>query len=332
MQTAALHFRNVEPHDAASVLALFRRVFLADGTGNRSRESWHWRFLTAPLGNESCLAEEPRAGCILAHVGGTPHATVWDGALRRSIECVDHMVAPELRRGLRRTSLFARLQRHWFSAYCRGDHDFLAWGFPSDVDFRVGQRFAGYSLVRTVNVLVCQDSSRFRHPAGITLRPAARVGAEADALWAHCQPGIGCAVVRDAAHLSWRYDQCPHQAYALIEARDDADGSLRGQLVLRRGGISPDVAMIMELLAPHGDDDALHALLGEAARWTAGQQLCALVAWFPECTREFGRLQELGFRVRPTPMLVAGRSWDPGIDVAAIRNRFYMSFGDMDAW
>lgn len=330
--TTELQYRRVVPEDALSLLALFQRVFREDGTGDRGSKTWRWRFEDPPLGNESCVAEIPDGGAIVAHVGGTPHATVWGGDLRRTIECVDHMVAPELRRGLRRSSVFAALKLQWFEQYCGRDRDFLAWGFPSESDFRIGKRFAGYSLLRTVSVLVCQDLAGFEQPTSILLRPGNEFGAGADALWARCQPDVGYGVVRNAAHLSWRYGACPHQNYFLLEARDASDDSLRGLCVLRQGGLSPDVAMVMELLVPTEDVDARHALLRGAAAWAADHQLDALVAWFPECTEEFLYLQELGFRVRPTRMIVAARTWDPSIHLADVRSCFYMSFGDMDAW
>ena len=330
-QRAAFRFRTSAPDDDAALLALFRDVFGEDGTGDRTDATWRWR-MNPPGGNRSCVALPPDDERVVAFVGGTRHATWWEGVTRDTLECVDHMVTPELRRGLRRTSLFAALKLHWFEEHCGRDRSFLAWGFPCENDFRVGQRFAGYSLLRTVNALVLHDASRVRETDRVVARRTDVFDPATDALWERCRDDLCCAVRRDREHLTWRYARCPHQEYQLLEARGADDGELHGLCVLRAGGLSPDIGMIMELLVPEDDEAARLALLGGAVRWARDQGLNGLAAWVPEPCRGFVSLQEAGFQVRATGMIMAARSWDPAVSLREVRARFHTSFGDMDAW
>ena len=328
-----LIYRRVEPRDSDRILQLFRRVFQEDGTGLRSIATWRWRFESSPSGNQSCIAVERGSGRVVAHIGGTPHATIWDGEMRQTVECVDHMVCPDYRHGLGRMNLFARLKQQWYDEYCSKEASFLAWGFPSHQLFRVGQKYAGYTLARTINVLLCREPGRLeRESPGLTVQEIQRFEPACDRLWARCVDELGCSLTRDRAYLNWRYADCPHQRYIALAARDQQSGALRGLAVLRLGGVASDVVMLMELLVSINDEEARRALLGAAARVARSNSCGSLVAWFPESTPLFEQLQEHGFRVRHTTSIMAARSWDPAIDLVQVRSRLYMSFGDMDGY
>jgi hypothetical protein len=50
----------------------------------------------------------------------------------------------------------------------------------------------------------------------------------------------------------------------------------------------------------------------------------------PPWCEDFGALQELGMRVRPTRLLLVGRSFDRRLDLGYWARRWYYTLGDTD--
>jgi hypothetical protein len=326
-----LVYRRVEPADAEALLALFRSVF---GSEARDQAAWRWRFEQAPLGHQSCLAEERDTGRVVAHIGGTPHTTLWDGVPRQTVECVDHMVAPGCRGGPGTVNSFSRLQHHWIDASCGRDRSFLGWGFPSRALYRVGRRFAGYRLVRSLPVLLREDLPALEReiPGVVVQRERDLDATELDELWAQLAPELPWGLVRDGAHLRWRYGACPHRAYAPIVARDARTGVARGVGILREGGVAKDVATIMEWLVPRGDDEALAGLLAGAAAWARESGCCGLAVSGALAPHEHAALLDNGFAPRRSQLVLCARSWDPDVDLSQMRRRMRLSLGDLDGY
>ena len=323
--------RVATPADSQILGELFVRTFAAHGGGARSPASWAWRFGAAPAGNESCLALDPASGRALGHIGGTPHATLWHGVQRRTVECVDHMIDPGFRHGPGRVNVFARLTRYWFETFCAPQTSFLGWGFPSRALHRVGRRFAGYHLVRSVSVAHHDDPSALLvEPVGLDVQRLVALDDEVDALWQCCAAELPASVVRDRAHLQWRYLDCPHQQYTVLAARDVGSASLRGLIVLRDGGLVPDLVTVMDLLVPLADDDARAALLAAAAAQARAAGRAGLVAHAPTSEPHAARLSRSGFVTRSCDRILTARSWDPAVSLDEVGRQFELSFGDMD--
>ncbi len=322
--------RSALPEDGDELTALFNAVFRRNGSPEppRPEEHWRWKYVDNGIGSHSSIAAREDGG-IVGHVGGLPFPTWCRGSVRTTNQSVDNMVDPGDRRGLKRVGIFARLVNHWVESYFGADRDFLAWGFPSPENFRIGQKFSKYFLVRPVNALVHEKPGAIPldHP-GLEARVVERFGADVDALWERCRDRIEIGVVRDARHLNWRYAEHPRRPYRLIEARD-ASG-VRGVAVTREGGMADDAVMLMDWLVPEDDEEAARALLAAAARHAAELDAGAVTAWFPEGLSWLRRFQLAGFLVQPSPHILVARSWDRSVTIEDLRRAFYSTAGDMD--
>jgi hypothetical protein len=141
---------------------------------------------------------------------------------------------------------------------------------------------------------------------------------------------VPLASLRSRERLNWRYADHPVFTYKMVELRGEAAGQLRGIAVTRRGGIAADVLMLMDWLVPGDDLEACHRLLDAVARQASEMRAGAVVAWFPEGSEWFARFQDLGFRVRPTPIILVGRSWDREIPIERIRHELHLTLGDIE--
>lgn len=320
-------FRVPSAEDRRELVALFARAY-PDRRGTCTESHWRWKYERNPLGTHSLVATNG-AGRIVGHVGGLPQRTWCRGETRTSVQAVDHMVDPEARRGLARISLFARLKRSWVEAYCGRHRAFFGYGFPSAEDFRIGERFVRYAHVRPVWVLVTRDLDRFPAPAGAVTAATSRTLPDGiGPLWARVREELVLAVVRDRDYLAWRYLEHPDVRYEFVAAL--RGGQLAGLAVVRRGGLADDVLLIADWLAPQADRDVRFALLCEVSAHARRLGLGAVACWFPAGISEFDGFQRLGFRVRYTPIVMAGRIWDPAVEMEEVRRSFYMTLGDID--
>ena len=328
--------RSAEPEDSVELTSLFNAVFRSNGSlvPARRDDHWRWKYVDNGMGSHSSVAVvqgDDGERRIVGHVGGLPFPTWCQGRVRSTNQSVDNMIDPSDRRGLKRIGVFARLVNHWIETYFGCDRDFIAWGFPSESNFRIGQKFSKYSLFRTVNALVHENPSRLvKDHSGLESRLVERFDEGADTLWDRCSEDIELGVVRNMRHLNWRYADHPIRRYRLIEVRETSTGLLRGIGVTRFGGMADDAVLLVDWLVPTDDDDAAHCLLCACAKHAAELDAGAVTAWFPEGIQWFRHFQLNGFIVQPSPHIFVGRSWDRSVRIKDIRRAFYATPGDMD--
>lgn len=327
--------RECQPQDAAGIVDLFGRVYggTADTDQLRTVRDWHWKYPANPAGYHSVVAECRATQRVMAHVGGIPAQLWYRGSVRPGMQTADHMVDPDLRKGLRKRGLFTRTMRAWIDAFCTRQRTTVAWGFPSRENYRIGQRrFSEYTFIRPVEVLVLEDLQRPGTPDVHTpVVSATSVCDEADALWERCREHVPMAIVRNAQHLRWRYEQHPAQLYTLLVATAP-DSSWRGYAVVRDGGLADDVLMIMDWLVAPGDQGASRALITACTKRARERRLGAVVAWFPESTEPHETFLGNGFTSRPTDLRFVAGIWDPMVSLTELRRDFYMTLGDADTW
>lgn len=320
--------------DREELVALHNAAYAGDdGHGLNPVDAgvWDWRYGADGVGHASSVAADRESGSIAAFVGGVPLRLWLRGEVTSGVLSLDLMTSPSRSRGLRRVGVFGRLVHYWCDHYFSPLETWFGFGFPSTRAFRIGRRFGGYRLLRPVNVLVHErPGALFGEVGGLEAVEVERVSADADALWTRTAGDIELGVVRDAAYFGHRYSDHPRLSYRLVEVRETAGGRLRGVVVTRRGGIAEDGVMLMDLLVPEDDQDAIRCLMNACAdaadQYTAG----AILAWFPEGLRWFERLQDLGFRVRTSPIIHVGRSWRRDISVEEVRRINHMTFGDIE--
>jgi hypothetical protein len=133
--------------------------------------------------------------------------------------------------------------------------------------------------------------------------------------------------VRDARYLRWRYLEHPELEFTLHEARDEA-GHLEGFSVGRRAVFEGREAWVVcDWLARAAARGPLLRAAVEAARRAGG---LPVVLVLPPWCEDFADLQALGMRVRPTRLVLVGRSFDRALDLSYWAQRWYYTLGDSD--
>jgi hypothetical protein len=108
-------------------------------------------------------------------------------------------------------------------------------------------------------------------------QPVERFDARHDALWRRVAPSLGCAVVRDASYLNWKYRQQPGHQFHAVDLLEQ--GELRGVAVwmLREpdGHYHYRRAFLVDLVAPMDDATVLQRVVKSALAALDGKSVDA---------------------------------------------------------
>ena len=113
----------------------------------------------------------------------------------------------------------------------------------------------GLALVRLAR------GRRFRRDPELVVRPLRDLGPELDGLWRRARGSYGVCVRRDTAYLRWKYLDCPHRDYDLLEVRRGEE--LAGFAVSRtedHQGLK--LGWLVDVFTDAADSAAQDALLG----------------------------------------------------------------------
>ncbi len=312
------------PGDEGAILEAHRRCYGETDPGYEpfSLARWRWQYPGNPAGARIKLALGEQGEVLAQYAGQSRYVQVGDQRLRSS-HCADSFVLPE-RRGLSKLGLFVRTG-HDFARDFGGageEDDRWMWGFPVASAQRIGERSLGYTTVRAQVALVLEPGCGVHVAAPAQV--VAGIGPEFDTFFAKRAAHHVALGVRDAAYLRWRYTQHPEAEYCLHEARDD-DGVLSGYCVGREVLFEGTrVWMICDWLA---SPCAWAALIAAAVVRAQG---LAIVLILPPWCVDFRGLQALGLRVRPTSLLMVGRSYDRRFDHRFWSLNWYYTLGDSD--
>jgi GNAT superfamily N-acetyltransferase len=238
-------------HDA-EMFRLYEQVFGAEAT-ERSRRRWSWQYEKNPLlaGSGPVIWMAREEGRLLGQMAAM-RVRLWFGG--REVQASwgnDYFVRVDAQgRGLG-----ALLSNAW------SDHEdvalalgltpssyplFKKLGFVDVGPVPLYQKVMDASAVarRRLGPLLGAAAGpglraalrlRFGRPprpaADVAVRPAAGFSDEYDALWERARASYAMCVRRDAAYLRWKYLECPHRRYDLLEAR--RGGELVGYAVSR---------------------------------------------------------------------------------------------------
>jgi GNAT superfamily N-acetyltransferase len=334
--------------DDDELLRLYRAVF-GEELAESSRLRWRWQYLDNPAttdaGPEIWVARD--GGTLLGQYASMPVQLRWGDREVRSSWGMDVFLSPAARgRGVG-----ARLFTAW------SDHVEVALGLgltPSShglfqklryadvgpVPFyykildpravaarRLGPRWAGVAG-RLLDV-----GWRLRHPerkrsSHVVIAPITRFDARYDTLWDGAGGSYAMCVRRDAAYLNWKYVDCPHRRYDVVEAT--RDGALAGFAVSRhedRRGLR--LGWIVDLFA-HSDDHAgRDALIGHLLDGFRRAGVARAQAFSMNAAVGAG-LARRGFRPGRSPMQFCVRARVPSDGVFAATDRWHVMFGDSD--
>jgi hypothetical protein len=152
----------------------------------------------------------------------------------------------------------------------------------------------------------------------------------ADELWKEASRDIGIIVVRDRAHLNWRYVDIPHRRYRIFTVR--RGGKLVGYTVLslaEKEGFTG--GEIVDLFAIK-DEAVLCLLLHKALEHFRASGADAIYCWSPEDPTYKKAFRKAGFYYMPPMPLFIVRpfSKDMSNDHVTDYSKWFVMMGDSD--
>ena len=320
--------REYRPGVEDAILATFNRVFRPAGGAQAPRTSaeWSWAFARNPAGLRIWLALED--GVVCAQSAGWPLRTRVDGRETSFTLSVDSMVHPEHAHGLRNPGLFVRTVNAYDDAY-GGALDRVHFGWPNRASLRIGRAFLHYEVVREQPLLGRElEPGPETLPAGV--ERAGRFDEGVGALWERCARDYGASTVRDARFLAWRFAEHPSQAYEVLVVRA-SDGTPRGQAVCRLvDWPRPGLYWIADWLVPAAEEEVGQVLVAAVQARARARRALALAAFFPEWSSWEARFQRAGFARFAGDCFLTMRSYDPAIDAAWLRERWWVQPAESD--
>ncbi len=325
--------RPYAPGDETAILETFNRVYdEADPEFAARPESlWRWRYLANPAGQRIQLAVDAE-GQVLAQYAGIPQRARIEGERTTITQGVDSMTTSEAR-GLSRSTLFVRTGEAFARAHCGpvGEGDPFVWGFPVPAAHRIGERFLDYQTLRSQTALILEPGQARLPSAPLEAEETTTIDRDFTTLFRQSTNRFDVIADRTAEVLQWRYLDHPTHEYRVGTVRDPEAPSvaqLKGFAVYRRAPfLGRECGILCDWLAL---PDAHVPLLSWASSLAADDGDLPLVAILPPWCEEFRAFQDFGFRVRPTPLLLVGRSFDKRRDLRFWTNSWYYTLGDSD--
>lgn len=330
--------RAYEPGDEHGILALFNQVFAEDDPAfePRTLEQWRWLYERNPAGRQIVVAVED-GGRIVAQYACLPaRAQVGDEVVIAG-QGIDSMVHADYRRGLRREGAFLRTARAYFATMGRWPTCGFGYGFPNRKAYGIGVRIIGYvPVVKPVPALhrnffeaADDDAVGRAHAGAAEVEELARFGPEADELWERLRPRFPLALVRDAAYLRWRYDDCPWLAYRRFAVRDRG-GRLRALFVTRSNWQRLPIQALVDYLGEPEDAASLALALRTVTRLARAAGQARVEAWLPERSPLFAHALASGFKSEPCQYVLCTMIYRDRPTIDEARERWYYTIGDSD--
>jgi glycosyltransferase involved in cell wall biosynthesis len=314
-----IEIRFYRPGDEAGIVRLFQVAF------NKEMTLQHWRWKYQGQGNPrtyAAVAVDDREE-IVAHYGGVPLHMVHQGRPIKGLAICDIMVHPQFRGIFLKEGLFQRVAEAIPSAAVQ-EGFVVGYGFPQIRAVKIGEAQGFYERVEEVveasrPVRFHQTSTRFLYE----LFPIEWTDERLDAFWDRVGPTLDLAVVRDRAHLAWRYNRHPLHSYQIWGFRRRWSRRLAGWAVVRDMG---ETLCVMDLLFKDSPLPLLDKLDNMAV--TAGKP--SLTLWLPP--RYHGVLEAHGFTLKPTGIVIP-RTTHPGtLPKEEMQGKFYYTLGDFDVF
>ena len=247
-----ISYRPYESGDEKAILETFNLVFrevCGEGYQDRDMERWRWSFLENPAGYRIMLGmtEDGRVACQYAGIPMKVYTSAGTGQELSFFHAVDSMVHPEFRAGIRKKGAFIEVAKRFFDRF-GGSTDELGFGYPVRPAWRIGERYLGYRLIKSLDFLLAEiDVRPSPVPTAVQVEQIERFDAGQDELYESLKNEFPCMLIKDSRYLNWRYADCEDVDYRILQAT--AEGKARGYLVLRtEASLVPDSATIGDLL------------------------------------------------------------------------------------
>lgn len=305
----------------------FDAAFSAQDPGHQARSEavWAWRTREVPAGAPFVTLRDG-AGVVLAHYGALAQQVLFQGTTLRAAQAVDTFAASHLP-PLRRARAFRAACQAFIEENCRADGLGFCWGFPVRSAWRLGSGELGYSFWQEF-----LDLARPVRPSGtarfdLDLHSGGPWPEGLGAFFAREAPFLCFA--RNAEFMTWLFDRAPDLRYGKILLMRGTD--LCGWAVWRRREIEGEgVLVVVDRFCVRGDGEAagaLEAYLDDAARASGCSFLKTSLG---SSDRDLSSLQALGWRVRPSPYALVGRSFGADPDDAVLARELRWTLADSD--
>lgn len=319
---ASAEFGAIDSFKAHDIATLFEKSFKVEFDA----EVWDWKYR---LGEGCCVVArtEPQ-GEIVSHYGGAPRKISYFGVPAMAVQVCDVMVLPEVRRNYGKSSLFFRtaatfLEREIGYSVAH----LLGFGFPNQKAMHIATRLGLYEKTDDFVEAVCASDIEVVQGWRLEELNFEAQCDELDSLWQQMRDEFSEAIigVRDSDYFAYRYLQHPFAKrgqYRCLQVLD-AEHRLRAVAVVREHG---EHNLLMELIAQQADMPPLVALL---ASWSVGPgNERPLKFWLTRNWLE--RLPLAVVAVNNLGIEIPCNSWNAGPPVEELRERWWLTAGDMD--
>jgi len=306
-----------QPEDEAGLLALFRRAF---GT-EMNPALWRWKY----AGAGHCGTLVRRGGRLAAFYGGIPRRVSLFGAPAMAVQIADVMVDPAERGVLTRRGAFFLAAAHYLRASVGFGKAFpLAFGFPSQRPYRLGERLGLYAKAGEL-ARIDWPALDARPDLRLRTRPLATGQAAAvDRLWLEMAAALSRQIVgvRDFAYLRHRYLEHPTVDYRVFLVCKRLSAAPFGVVVVRE--LDGELELV-DLVAP---PERLAALVGIVRRLAFALGKPKAYTWIT--AQHAARLAGPCGSVSPPHIIVPALDWPQAIPAADIDGRWWLMPGDTD--
>lgn len=331
MSRDGLIMRRAGPADAEAIAGLMTMAFGGDDARVTFDAAWwHWKYGGNPAGYQGLVAQDA-AGRIVGHFGGVPLDVRVDGESLVFAQSCDTCTDPEVRRGLRKPGLFARLAQAYTSTYGIPGRDAVMFGLPNQRAYRIGSRYSDYWMLRQQWLLVSRGESTETADRSVEIHETATVDDDVTDLYERLLPRHRCMARRDARFLRWRFLDAPGSPYRVTLARSTADGTLRAYAVHRLAHLmGNDVGTLMDWLCDPTDHAAAQTLQAAVRTHYARLGRSMVVFLCPTASPWFRAFQGWGFRVQPSQYMLTARPFVPGLEPRFLREHWSYTLADFD--
>lgn len=308
------------------VLRVFEKVFKA----GRTLDEWRWLYRQNPEGLQAYLSRF-EDGTVVSEFCALPRRALLLGKPVIFGEVVDSYTDPDYRRGLKRKGPFAAAGEWFAQTFGRYDRDVIMYGLPTPANFRIGQRFLGYTHVEEVDMLVRDLAAAPSQDVSDECRPTRveRFSADVDDFWRRVRSHHEAIIVRDTTYLNWRYADKPGHEYELWEYRDHREKVFAISVVAPRWSGGEEAAIADLLIEPDhwANADIAHHIESRARAQNSSTVHCLLN---PRSDAWAG-LARLGWETKRSHFVFTARTFQPKrLTLPWLRERWYITFGDFD--
>ena len=266
---------------------------------------------------------------LVAHYGGIKRDILFEGNPHVALQIGDVMVNTSVINSLARKGPFFQIATAFLQERMGYGKDALVgFGFPNQKAMKVASLLGIYAEVDQIKELAypatplrppfwlkCTEINALNAPSFVTTL---------NRLWDGMRQDLSSAIlgVRDANYLLRRYFQRPGKSYRLLLLTHRFTRRALGLMVFN---IDPSRFELIDLLCPLSSKDALIQCARFEASKHASQNLLFRI------TQTYAHLfMTQGAQIRDLDIRVPANIWTPGPDIEHLKNRWWLTSGDMD--